>query len=291
MREERESAVVFDVEGDRLVGVLAGGDGSRGVLVVVGGPQYRVGSHRQFVHLARAVSARNYPVLRFDYRGLGDSEGILRGFEHVSTDIGAAIDLLFAQAPTTREVVLWGLCDGASAALLYAPSDPRVSGIVMLNPWVRSEATQARATLRHYYRGRVLSVAFWKKAFSGEVDVRSSAASLAAVFRSAFRSPSGESEMAGAADAEISEKSTGPLGERMGDALAAFAGRVLVITSGRDLTAAEFRDMVRASPRWRRLLGRDTVVWHEIADANHTFSSNAWRCQVERETLDWMRSW
>ena len=43
---------------------------SRGVLIVVGGPQYRVGSHRQFTLLARHLASLRIPVLRFDCRGM-----------------------------------------------------------------------------------------------------------------------------------------------------------------------------------------------------------------------------
>ncbi|KAB8057318.1 hydrolase 1, exosortase A system-associated, partial [Janthinobacterium violaceinigrum] len=59
----------------RLVGILSlpAAPGPRGVLIVTGGPQYRVGSHRQFVLLARALAAQGVPVLRFDLRGMGDS--------------------------------------------------------------------------------------------------------------------------------------------------------------------------------------------------------------------------
>ncbi len=77
--------------GETLFGVLATARRSRdtAVLIVVGGPQYRVGSHRQFVLLARRVADAGYPVLRFDYRGMGDSGGDMRDFESVSEDIGA----------------------------------------------------------------------------------------------------------------------------------------------------------------------------------------------------------
>jgi hypothetical protein len=34
--------------------------------------------------------------------------------------------------------VIWGLCDGASAAMFYAEQDRRVSGLVLLNQ-ARSE--------------------------------------------------------------------------------------------------------------------------------------------------------
>ena len=44
---------------------------SRGMLIVVGGPQYRAGSHRQFTLLARDVAATGVPTMRFDYRGMG----------------------------------------------------------------------------------------------------------------------------------------------------------------------------------------------------------------------------
>jgi hypothetical protein len=50
-----EEPLLFRCENARLVGILhrPAEQRTRGVLLVVGGPQYRVGSHRQFVLLAR----------------------------------------------------------------------------------------------------------------------------------------------------------------------------------------------------------------------------------------------
>ncbi|MEO7385660.1 MAG: hydrolase 1, exosortase A system-associated, partial [Gammaproteobacteria bacterium] len=81
-----ERVVTFTCEGDTLIGILheALVPATRGVLIVVGGPQYRIGSHRQFVLLARDLARQGIPILRFDYRGMGDSDGRFRGFEHVS---------------------------------------------------------------------------------------------------------------------------------------------------------------------------------------------------------------
>ena len=72
-----EVPLSFACQDCRLYGVLhrPRSRGRSGVLIVVGGPQYRVGSHRQFVLLARFLAGRSIPVLRFDYRGMGDSEG------------------------------------------------------------------------------------------------------------------------------------------------------------------------------------------------------------------------
>lgn len=55
-----------------------------GVVVVVGGAQYRVGSHRQFVRLARRLAAAGHPVLRFDLPGMGDSPGEPVPFENTA---------------------------------------------------------------------------------------------------------------------------------------------------------------------------------------------------------------
>jgi len=84
-----------------------------GVLIVVGGPQYRVGSHRQFVLTARRLAADGYTTLRFDATGMGDALGEPRSFEQLDDDLGSAIDALLASTPALRRVVLLGLCDGA----------------------------------------------------------------------------------------------------------------------------------------------------------------------------------
>jgi exosortase A-associated hydrolase 1 len=168
-----ERALVFDCHGDALLGVLHTPVAAQGigVVVVVGGPQYRVGSHRQFVHLARALCRAGYAVLRFDVRGMGDSQGSQRPFDRLRDDIAAAIDTLLAHASSVRRVVLWGLCDGASAAWLYlqASGDPRVVGICAANPWVRSSEGLARTHVKHYYAQRVLSRSFWSKLIRGGI--------------------------------------------------------------------------------------------------------------------------
>src|SRR5690606_29744805 len=101
-------------------------------------------------------------------------------------DIRAAIDH-FVTAAGLKEVVIWGLCDGASAALLYAHRDRRVTGVVLLNPWVRTEHGIARTQLRHYYGRRFLQPSLWRKLLRGEFDVRASAASLFRIVAAAFR--------------------------------------------------------------------------------------------------------
>jgi exosortase A-associated hydrolase 1 len=271
----REEALVFGCVGESLVGVLArpAAPAARGVLIVVGGPQYRAGSHRQFTLLARDLAGGGIASLRFDYRGMGDSSGAARSFEALDEDIGCAVDRLLSAVPELREVVLWGLCDAASAALFYAHRDARVSGVVLVNPWVRTEQGIAQAQLRHYYGQRLLDRGFWRKLLSGRLDVRATFASL----RKAV------------AHAAAPRREAGALPERMEHGLRRFRGRVLLILSGKDLTADEFRGVVSRSERWTRLLADTRVTRRELAQANHTFSRREWRDQVARWTADWVR--
>lgn len=283
-----ERALVFGVGGDDLVGVLHEGSpgATRGVLVIVGGPQYRVGSHRQFLLLARRLAEAGVPVLRFDYRGMGDSSGACRGFEHVDDDIRGAIDTFVAHAPGVREVVLWGLCDAASAATMYAPRDPRVAGLILLNPWVRTEEGLARARIRHYYARRLLSRDFWAGLLRGRVSPLASARGLLGMLSRIGGRRAGTEDRSGGGGGDRPGR---PFPARMAAGWRAFRGDVLLILSGNDLTAAEFRDHVRRSPEWQGLLDDPRVSVRELPEANHTFSRETWRDQVANWTLEWIR--
>jgi exosortase A-associated hydrolase 1 len=283
-----DEALSFRCGGDALVGIVSRprSPGPRGVLVVVGGPQYRAGSHRQFTLLARHLAGDAIPAMRFDYRGMGDSEGDARDFEDVGDDLRAAVDAFFAAVPSLRDVVLWGLCDGASAIATYAPTDARVAGVVLLNPWVRTTDGIARATLRHYYRARLLDPDFWRKVVRGRFDVAGSLRSLAGLVRAAASPRTDAGDGAG-----VQPAAREALPDRMRAGLRAFGGRVLLVVSGADLTAREFCDLAGADRQWKRLLAAPHVTRRDIDKADHTFSRRAWRDQVAVWTSEWVRSW
>ncbi|HEU4621754.1 MAG TPA: hydrolase 1, exosortase A system-associated [Burkholderiaceae bacterium] len=250
----------------------------RGVLIVVGGPQYRVGSHRQFVLLARHLATAGYSVLRFDYRGMGDSEGDRRDFEHVEDDLRAASQALFDACPSLDHLALWGLCDAASAIAMSVGRDPRVDALVLLNPWVRHETSLATAQIKHYYRDRFFSAEFWRKLLSGGVDWRDS-------WRGFMRSLT---VFLKARSNQESSSTRASFQTRMVGGLRGFSGSVLVILSGRDLTAQEFITYTATASEWSGVLSKPSVRTLNITNADHTFSSREWRSQVESATLSWL---
>lgn len=287
----RETPLTFDCQGETLIGILheAPAVSRRGVLIVVGGPQYRAGSHRQFVLLARTLASAGLPTLRFDYRGMGDSTGPFRGFEHINDDIAAAIDAFRAHLPYVEEVVIWGLCDAASAALFYAHRDPRIRGLILVNPWARTASGEAKTYLKHYYTARLLERDFWRKLASGRFDVRESLRSLKDMLR---RAALGRATRLGSGDHSntIEDCDGRPLPERMAEGMRRFAGPVLLIMSGNDFTAREFDEATGKSTVWRDLLASSRIERRDLDEADHTFSRRAWLDQVGTWSIDWLQN-
>jgi exosortase A-associated hydrolase 1 len=183
-----------------------------------------------------------------------------------------------------KDVVIWGLCDAASAALFYAHRDVRVSGLILLNPWVRTGEGVARAHLRHYYLRRLLQGSLWQKVARGEFNFREAVGALVRFVIDAM----GRRHSLGTID--DSSASEEPLPDRMEDGLRKFHGRVLFILSGNDLTSQEFEGVVENSRRWRKLLEDKRITRYRLAEANHTFARRDWRDQVERWTENWVKS-
>jgi exosortase A-associated hydrolase 1 len=217
--------------------------------------------------------------MRFDYRGMGDATGSPSSFDDVVEDIAAAIDAMRTSHPSVKQIVLCGLCDAASASLIYwqATRDARVAGMVLLNPWVRSEGSIGRARIKHYYARRLFEKDFWTKLVRGRVAAGKGIREVIADFLAARRTKT------------VSSADGSTFQDRMATGLRTFGGPVLLILSGRDLTAKEFLDYGSSNPQWTGLLDRANVSRHDMNDADHTFSSERWRMEVETLALAWLR--
>lgn len=283
-----EHAVHFACGDASLIGIVSAPEATSatGVVIVVGGPQVRAGSHRQFVLLARSLAAAGHAVLRFDVRGMGDSSGEPRGFEELSDDIAAGIDALQQHCAAVQRVVLWGLCDGASAALLYwhETRDARVRGLCLANPWVRSEASLAVAQVKHYYAQRLLQPAFWAKLASGKVAATAQAEFMQKV-RLAFAGPAPAAPTDGPSAEPLPRR---PYQQRMAEAWRRFDGSMLLLISGADLTAKEFLEHTARDAAWSGALARPRLTRRDIAGADHTFSDAASRRGAEVATVEWI---
>lgn len=266
MRIEQR-ALRFSCGGSSLVGVVDVPERplQRGVLVLAASEQYRVGSHRQFTLLSRVLAQRGIPVMRFDRRGMGDSDGEPRAFDAIEDDIAAAMKEFFIQMPEMKESVILGLGDAALAAALYAPTDERVCALVLLNPLPGAPRGDPVEALRHHYLARLGEVSFWKKVARGKVDISAGAAALRENLQHTARTR------------------RNALPRRVAASLAGFDGRLLMVLGGEDMAARQFaRVLARHQARFR---------YAEVAQADHAFASSAWRDQVAETSANWIMSW
>lgn len=261
MRLQVQRALRFLSLGSHLVGIIDVPERpyGRGLLALSSPGGYRVGSRRQFTLLARVVARRGSPVMRFDRRGSGDSEGQQLPIDQQDQDINAAIDEFFRQIPELAEVVLLGEGDGAAAAALHAPLDPRVCGLVMFNPHIVGSAGGLLGEARQSYLGRLGEFGFWKKV-----------ATVSAV-------PRRQSMREAAAD------HTAALPQRVLASLACFEGQLLLVFGAGDLDALAFADL---------LAERDIACKRvEVPGSGPDFSSQAARDQAAVACANWIASW
>lgn len=279
-----ERGIVFNCAGESLVGVASVPDqpSAVGVVMIVGGPQYRAGSHRQFVLVARHLARNGIACFRFDNRGMGDSTGAFRDFEIIEEDVGEAVNALVAAVPQVQRVVLWGLCGGASAACLYAPLDARVCGTLLINPWVRTEVSGAKTYIKHYYGRRVLDPVFWRKLGSGQVSVGAAISGFLSTLRKAL---SGRGQKARGANAALPPAA---LLDQMFAGLHASVCRSLVLLSGRDFVGRECEEQMLPRPEFAALEAQERIVVKKVEDADHTFAAREMHRLLESTTLDWV---
>ena len=258
------------------------------VVIVVGGPQFRIGSHRQFVLLARYLAEQGIMVLRFDYSGMGYSEGPAKGFYEIDDDILAALDLVYAKNPDLEKVFLWGLCDAAAALAFFAHSDRRVNGVVLLNPWVRSEESHSKILLSEYYFRRLFDLAKWKELLISPKKIINAAISFIGVILSIVKSVF-QSKSTSSTDLVLSiEHRKNEIADAMFEGLSHYEGKICLILSGNDLTAMEFEKVLDSSGWLSEEQNQAKTTVHRIADATHTFPSAKWRSQVEQITVEFV---
>lgn len=165
--------LMIDCEGERLGASHDEAAGDTAILIVTGGSQTRIGSHRVFERLGAALAEAGHPCLRFDRRGVGDSSGDDAGFRACGPDIAAAAAALRRHSPLAGRLIGIGLCDGASA-LAFQGQAGGLDGLILINPWlVEAEAdAPPPAAIRQHYRQRLTSLEGWKKFATGGISYR-----------------------------------------------------------------------------------------------------------------------
>ena len=137
MMSALEELITFQSGAHQLVGMFHAPEGraAGGYVFCYPFGEERKSAHRAFVHAARAFAAAGFGVLRFDYRGCGDSGGEF----HEATvqgwleDIGSAVAALRSRLGA-GQMGLLGLRFGATLAACAAESIAGVSRLILWEP-------------------------------------------------------------------------------------------------------------------------------------------------------------
>lgn len=214
--------LTFACRNETLAGSIDMAPSATGLLIVSGGNELRSGAFGGQAALAATIARAGFPVFRYDRRGIGDSTGQNRGFEHSEADILAAVEAFRAIAPSVARVVAFGNCDAASALMLAGGA--ACDGLVLSNPWTIETAddqTPPPAAVRARYAQKLKDPKEIRRLLTGGVNIFKLVKGLTQASRTAPPAPSG-------------------LAERMAAGIEGFAGPVKFVLAMADRTAQKF---------------------------------------------------
>lgn len=169
-----EQVVMFGPDG-RLVGVVTSpaaddspASSPAAVVILNAGIIHRVGPGRLHVRLARMLAEAGHTVLRFDLPGIGDSPqypGLRDYVEAIERDCRRAIDI--ATRGGAESVVIFGLCSGADFGFRVAAVDPRVEGLILVDPSV----PVTRGYHLRWWMSRVANPGSWRSLLTGNSNL------------------------------------------------------------------------------------------------------------------------
>lgn len=245
------------------------------ILILNAGVLHRVGPHRLHVRLARSLAGLGHQVARIDLSGIGDSRalpGRMTFRESSVADIRATLDSLVAEGGSA-DFILFGICSGADNALAAAGVDPRIRGLVLIDP--PAYATPG-SKLRHA-RGRLAGQAWLR------LPRRIVLAMLRRIAKS-FRMFSSQG-----AEAHSGGRELPPMEEyrRQLNELVQRDVRILAIYSG--ALGARYNHEDQLFEAFPELKGK--VDRSYFPDANHTFTELSAQAALQARVISWCKGW
>lgn len=305
-------AVVFpNAQGMKLFGTLhrpaRPRAGLPAVVLLSPGVKMRVGPGRLYVPLTDMLNQQGYTVLRFDFYGLGDSEGELAEtqladvYNHI--EVGRYVDDSLAALSWLRDkhrfarFVLGGLCGGAITALLTAERDASVEGLLSIGMTVTlasNAATPAKYLtgqqldmMRAGYVRNLLSVKSWLRLLTLQSDYKV----IWHALTRRFRKPAAPAPAAGAAAPPPEQRGdANPLFPRAYFTFLGRGGRALMLFSEKDRLFSQYQEKF-AEPFAARL-GEflPQIEQHIIANANHVLSFRPWQQEMLERSRGWLQT-
>lgn len=282
------------------------------IVLLSPGVKMRMGPGRLYVPLTRMLNSLGYAVLRFDFFGLGDSEGELPetmlADVYNNIEVGRYVDdtlsalKWLADTHGFQRFVLGGLCGGAITAILAAQRDKRVEGLLSIGMTVtlasnaasaakymtRSELDERR---RGYYR-RLLQPQSWLRLLTFQSDYRiiwQSMRRLIVKDRPAapVPAPAAAAAQPGATQQAEQRGNANPLFPPAFFEFLQRGGKALMLFSEKDRLQAEYEEKFAEVFAQRLSKHAAQIEKHVIANANHVLALHEW----QREMVEISKGW
>ena len=305
---DQQTPVVFtNRKGHRLFGILetpgGGGRSDLGVILLSPGIKMRVGPECLYRRIADRFVRMGLPVLRFDFYGLGDSEGTLEEaflkdvYNHIEVGrfVEDAIDAMnwMEEHAGVRRFILSGLCGGALTGLFTAQRDARAVGLLTLgmnatlssraaNPSLYMTSGQLEH-LRGKYVQKLLSPGAWLRLLSMKSDYRVIWRALTQPLRRKVKVQAPQAAPPPEAD------NASPLFPPAVFQLLEARRPILMVFSGADRVAWEFQEKFvdRYGERLASLPHKYEI--HTVANANHVLSFVEWQDEMLEVSARWLQ--
>lgn len=305
---ERTAVSFENRHGLRLVGILekprVAANTDLGVVMLSPGIKMRVGPERLYRRMSESFVAMGYPVLRFDYYGLGDSEGALpermlkEVYSHIETgryvdDVRDAMDW-FEREQGVRRFVAGGLCGGAVTGLLTGQQDERIAGLLALSITpVLSTGTDdvgrymtagQLTSLRRGYIRKLADPKSWLRLVTLRSDLRTIWRSATQPWRSRLQRPAAGAPPAAPAPDDNSNPLFPPAFFAMLDSMRP----MLLIFGGSDRLHFEFVEKFATRYPDRLTDSSSSYQMHVIPQANHVYTFDAWQEELLQVACGWL---
>ncbi len=136
----KEEKVVFENKGEKIVGIFHMPDSKNPPAVIMShGWTGNKNEHGLFINAAREFCKNGFAVLRFDFRGSGESEGKFEdiNFTEEASDLKSAISFMKKQNVDRNKIGLLGLSMGAAVSVLAY--NPEIRAIVLWSPAIHTK--------------------------------------------------------------------------------------------------------------------------------------------------------
>ncbi|MCG7887281.1 MAG: alpha/beta fold hydrolase [Candidatus Thiodiazotropha taylori] len=282
------------------------------ILLLSPGIKMRVGPHRMYNKLSKVLVDKGFTVLRYDFYGLGDSEGALdqkilvdvynsiQNGRYIDDTIDA-MDWLGATY-TIDKFVLGGLCGGAITGMLAGSADERVKGLIalgLINVFEGGEDNFSKFVtegqledLKKGYISKLTDIESWKRIITLKSDFRT-------IFKILFKpirviSNSIRENLTASSKNKIEfvhdeSSNTNPRFAPTFFSMLQQSKKMLLVYSGGDRLLWEFKE--KFENIYKSHLSDYSHIYelHTIPDANHILSLSEWEESMHKLVEEWLQ--